>query len=268
MIPVEPILAAPLLPKLEAKLLDLLRSLLPEDWDKATIAPGWTVRNVTAHLLDTSLRKLSIVRDGFCPQPFDLHRLNREGVEMYSHLSPQVLMALIEVSSRESCEFHLALDPFAPAAFGVSWAGESESPNWFDTARELTERWHHQQQIRLATNRPGIMTRELYHPVLDCFLRALPYAYRDAGASVGSTLQVSVTGDCGDDWFLHRHEEDEWLLLSEPAGDLVAAIHIPEEIAWRIFTRGISHADAEAQIEVEGDARLALHVLNVTAIVT
>src|SRR5688572_32295034 len=45
----------------------------------------------------------------------------------------------------------------------------------FDTAREFTERWHHQQQIRLATNRPGIMTRELYYPVLDCFMRALPF---------------------------------------------------------------------------------------------
>jgi len=59
----------------------------------------------------------------------------------------------------------------------VSWAGEEESANWFDTAREFTERWHHQQQIRLAVNKPGIVTREFYFPVLDCFMRALPYAY-------------------------------------------------------------------------------------------
>ena len=56
---------------------------------------------------------------------------------------------------------------------------ERRGPNWFHLAREFTERWHHQQQIRLATERDGIMTRELYHPVLECFMRALPFAFRD-----------------------------------------------------------------------------------------
>jgi hypothetical protein len=93
------------------------------------------------------------------------------------------LIDLMTAACDQSADFHEALDPFATAAFNVSWAGEQVSLNWFDTARELTERWHHQQQIRLATNRPGIMTRDLYHPVLDCFVRGLPQylpAYRCA----------------------------------------------------------------------------------------
>ena len=57
---------------------------------------------------------------------------------------------------------------------------------WFDNARELTERWHHQEQIRLATNRPGIMTPLLYHPVLDTFLRGLPHAYREVTAAANT----------------------------------------------------------------------------------
>ncbi len=44
--------------------------------------------------------------------------------------------------------FVTALDPDAPALFAVAWAGESQSDNRFDTAREYTERWHHQMQIR------------------------------------------------------------------------------------------------------------------------
>ena len=74
---------------------------------------------------------------------------------MYGRLSPAVLISMMEVASREYAEFHQALDPMAEAEFSVSWAGEEKSLNWFDTARELTERWHHQQQIRLATNRPA-----------------------------------------------------------------------------------------------------------------
>ena len=149
------------------------------------------MKDVVAHLLDTQLRKLSLVRDGYAagpPPAFSsemefvafINRLNREGVQLYGRLSPAVLISMMEVASRESAEFHQSLDPMADAVFSVSWAGDEKSPNWFDTARELTERWHHQQQIRLATSKPGIMTRELYFPVLDCFMRALPFKYRDA----------------------------------------------------------------------------------------
>ncbi len=136
---------------------------------------------MAAHLLDTALRKLSLVRDSCYVEAVDIrspqdvitlvNRLNREGVTVYRRLSPQILIDLLRLATKQSAEFHESLDPFAAAAFNVSWAGEETSLNWFDTARELTERWHHQQQIRLATDRPGIMTPDLYHPVLDCFLR-------------------------------------------------------------------------------------------------
>ena len=59
----QPILCAHLLRVVDAKLVELLRSLPREDWDKQTIAPRWKVRDVAAHLLDTQLRKLSMVRD-------------------------------------------------------------------------------------------------------------------------------------------------------------------------------------------------------------
>ena len=115
-----------------------------------------------------------------------------------------VLISLLKVTASESSEYHQSLDPFGRARFAVSWAGEAESRNWFDTAREYTERWHHQQQIRLAVDRPGIMTRPLDYPVLDTFMRALPYHYRDVERAAGVTLRVRVSGDCGGDWHLCR----------------------------------------------------------------
>ena len=137
--------------------------------------------------------------------------------------------------------------------FPVSWAGEDEdSPNWFDTAREFTERWHHQQQIRVAVNKPGIMTRELYFPVLDCFLRALPYSYRNVSAQSGSLAQFDVSGDCGGSWYLFRDGE-AWKLIASPAGEKISETTIPQEIAWRIFTKGISFEEAGAQVQVTGD---------------
>src|SRR5687767_8436145 len=254
----KPIFTAHLFPEIEARLIELLRSLTAGEWELQTVAPAWKVKDVASHLLDTHLRKLSRVRDGYVgapPPQFTSHddfvafinRLNREGVEMYRRLSPNMLISLIDVASRESAEFHQSLDPMAEAGFGVSWAGEQKSLNWFDTARELTERWHHQQQIRLATNRPGIMTRELYYPVLDCFMRALPFAYRDRSANPGDHARFNITGDCGGSWFLER-DGDRWQLVESAGGRQISETTIPQEIAWRIFTKGIDRASAERQV--------------------
>lgn len=69
-----------------------------------------------------------------------VNRLNDEGVAVYRRSSPALLIELMTIACDQSARFHESLDPFAQATFNVSWAGEEVSPNWFDTARELTER--------------------------------------------------------------------------------------------------------------------------------
>ena len=287
-----PLLTAHLFPTLDAQLSDLLRSLTPDDWERQTIAPRWKVKDVAAHLLDTQLRTLSFGRDGYTLSPAPaiasdrdlvafIDRLNAEGVTVYRRLSPPVLIAWMEQTSREAASYYASLDPFAPARIGVSWAGESVSANWFDVARELTERWHHQQQIRLAVAEPAdtvqapsanaarnlraIMTPELYHPVLDCFMRALPFHYRSISVPPGTAIRIHVSGDCGGDWHLYRG--DAWMLASEPVGTIVATVTIPQDIAWRVFTKGIARENAREQVRVTGDAALGNHVLYMLAIV-
>jgi uncharacterized protein (TIGR03083 family) len=260
----------------DEKLIDLLHSLAPSQWDLPTIAPLWKVRDVAAHLLDTALRKLSMVRDSWLVETVQIHspqdvialvnRLNQEGVTVYRRLSPRILIDFMEKACQESASFHESLDPFAPAAFNVSWAGEDKSLNWFDTARELTERWHHQQQIRLATNRPGLMTPELYHPVLDCFVRGLPHAYRDVEAPIGTLLLLEISGDCGGRWCLSKGST-RWHLVRPLEAEIVSRVTIPQELAWRVFTKGIDRNSARAQIHIEGKQDLAEKVLQLTAIV-
>ncbi len=272
----EPILCAHLLRKVDEKLIQVLRSLTPDEWDLQTVAPAWKVRDVAAHLLDTALRKLSLVRDSCFVEAVDIrspedlsalvNRLNREGVTVYRRLSPPVLIDLMQTACEQSARLHESLDPFAPAAFAVSWAGEAASLNWFDTARELTERWHHQQQIRLATNRPGIMTPDLYHPVLDCFIRGLPFLYRNVDAPEGTAILLEISGECGGSWFLAR-EAPGWVLRKNVAGDFASRVTIPQDLAWRLFTKGIDRDTASSQVEIQGDRRLGEKILHLTAIV-
>ena len=274
--PLKPILTAPLFPRLDGMLIELFRSLAPEDWEKQTVSPKWKVKDVAAHLLDTALRGVSMARDGYVAEAprisssADLaafiNRLNHEGITIYRRLSPSVLTALMEVTCKFLAEYHASRDPHAMARYGVSWAGEDKSANWFDTAREFTERWHHQQQIRLAVNKPGIMTRELYFPVLDCFLRALPFTYRSVSSKPGTYARFVISGECGGSWYLYRAGES-WQLIEEARGEEISVTAIPQEIAWRIFTKGIDRQTALSQVHVAGDINLGQHVLQMISIV-
>ncbi|MGB9415424.1 MAG: maleylpyruvate isomerase N-terminal domain-containing protein [Acidobacteriaceae bacterium] len=272
----EPILCAPVIRQVDQYLIELLAALEPEEWDLPTIVPHWSVRDVAAHLLDTALRKLSMGRDKCLVEKVDIrshqdvivlvNRLNREGVFVYRRLSPSVLTQLMQIACAQTADFYQSLDPFQTAGIGVSWAGEMTSLVWFDNARELTERWHHQQQIRLATNRPGIMTPSLYHPVLDTFLRGLPHAYKDVSAVDGTTVLIEVSGDCGGRWCLLR-SNDIWQFTSKLLSAIASQIVIPQEIAWRLFTKGIDKDAARQQLTISGDRALAEHVLSLIAIV-
>ncbi|HYE54036.1 MAG TPA: maleylpyruvate isomerase family mycothiol-dependent enzyme, partial [Chitinophagaceae bacterium] len=186
---------------LDKKLIELLRSLNAEDWNKPTVAKLWTVKDVAAHLLDTNIRTVSMSRDNyFGESPGDissyeqlvdfLNRLNADWVNAMKRMSPAVLTDLLEWTGQQYIEHIRQLDPNAQAIFSVGWAGEDVSVNWFHIAREYTEKWHHQQQIREAVNKPGIITDELYHPFLQTFMMALPFTYRNTNAPDGTVVKV------------------------------------------------------------------------------
>jgi uncharacterized protein (TIGR03083 family) len=272
-----PILTTHLFAELDARLLELYRSLSIEEWHRASVVPRWTVKDIAGHLLDTAPRRLSMGRDGCRPigRPIASDRdlidlvndLNARGVEVYGRLSPRVLIALTEVAVRELSDYVMSLDPMAGAAIGVSWAGERQSLNWFDIARELTERWHHQQQIRVAVDRPGIMTRRLYHPVLETFMRGLPHALRSVEAPDGALARVVVTGACGDVWHVQRRANGWTLGTDLRDREAVATVSLPQEVAWRVFTKGIAAEDARALATLDGDERIGRAVLGLVAIV-
>ena len=112
-------------------------------------------------------------------------------------MSPPVLMELLDRAEPELHRYFASLDPEAPARFGVAWAGEERSLNWFDLGREYTERWLHQQQIREAVRAPGLTQRRWLHPTLDIFVRALPFTYASVEARPGTAVRLEITGDAG-----------------------------------------------------------------------
>jgi hypothetical protein len=115
-----------------------------------------------------------------------------------------------------------AADATAPSA-GVSWAGLHEgAPAWLGTAREYTERFWHQQQIRDATSHPGLWTAEFVGPVLDTFQWALvPELDGDCVAlridGVAPRVWSFERGGGDDGWRASKHARDEDPLIPDRA---------------------------------------------------
>lgn len=264
--------------ELNEKLIPLLRALEPADWQRPTTARLWTVKDVASHLLDGNLRTLSVLRDAYAGDPTGeirayadlvayLNRLNADWVQATRRLSPAVLTDLLERTGAEFCNYLDTLDPAAPALFSVAWAGENQSPNWFHVAREYTEKWHHQQQIRLATGRgyDELFTKKLFAPLIDTLLRALPHHYRDVPGDDGDLLQVRIAGEGGGDWFLAR-EAGAWQLSRIAHQPPTAAVELPDRVAWRVFMKSIDPEEARPAVRLSGNSRLTEPILGLRAV--
>ncbi|WP_221391750.1 maleylpyruvate isomerase N-terminal domain-containing protein [Dyadobacter sp. NIV53] len=261
---------------LDGKLIELLKSLETDDWNKHTVARLWTVKDVAAHLLDGNLRMLSFSRDQFHLTPDVkinsysdligyLNQINAEWVKAARRLSPNVLTDLLESTGKAYTEHVQTLNPDDTAIFSVAWAGEKTSKNWFHIAREYTEKWHHQQQIRKAVNKPGIMIKELFFPFISTLLLGLPHIYLNVFALNGTTIQLDITSEIGGTWFLVKTEND-WKISSQPASQISAAIEIEPDIAWQLFTKAIKPSEITDQIKITGDHNLASTALTLIAV--
>jgi hypothetical protein len=266
-----PIETAHLFAPLHAELLALLRGLEPGDWEKPTIAGAWRVRDVAAHLLDTSLRRLSMQRDGHRPEsetPIEsyrdlvafLNRLNAEWVRVARRFSPRVLMDLLDVSGPAVAEVVSSLPPRGAAIFSVAWAGEEASENWFDVGREYTEWWHHQAQIRAAVGAPALASRRFLHPLIELSLYALRVSLADAAVADGSAVVIRVEGEAGGVWSLVK-SGSEWVLYRGEAASPLLTARMDADAAWRLFFNALPEEQARARIAFEGSEALASRVL-------
>ncbi len=270
-----PFFAVHLLPVINRHLLDLLHSLKPADWARPTVARLWTIKDVVAHLLDGNIRVLSMLRDGYYSDkptleaPGDLldhlNRLNADWVKAMKRVSPAMLILMHETTGDLYNEYYANLDPYAPSTFAVNWAGETKSLNWMHIAREYTEKWLHQQQVRAAVNDEKLLCRELYYPVLDIFMRALPYTFRDVVAPNGTTVQMTISGEAGGSWHISSNNAS-WILQPYGISNPTAEVIIDAKVAWKLFSKSIRPQEVTEQYNLKGDERLGQVALSMVSV--
>jgi uncharacterized protein (TIGR03083 family) len=270
-----PIPTIHLFPVLDQLLIELLRSLSPDDWNKPTVAKLWTVKDIVAHLLDTNIRTIS-ARQQFTEDILPvinsyqdlvnfLNELNATWVKAMKRVSPDLLIHLLETTGKQFSDELASLDPYANARFSVAWAGEEQSANWFHIAREYTEKWHHQQQIRDAVNKPGIMHRELFYPCIATFMYALPHTYRHVQAPENTLIKITIQSEAGGNWYLQKGV-DAWGFVAENNKVVDCKVSINPDIAWKLFTKAITPEIGIQNSILEGNIKLAEKVFDTIAV--
>jgi hypothetical protein len=145
----QPILVEELFPEILEELLSLLAKLTPDEWNRPTVCPGWSVKDVALHLLGVEIGNLSRRRDeqvepgapisNWSELVAVLKDWNESWVESARRMSASVLIDLLGLTGRQWCVYVRSLDPFEIGR-PVSWVGPQPVPVWLDLAREYTER--------------------------------------------------------------------------------------------------------------------------------
>jgi hypothetical protein len=267
-----------LFPELSTYLIELLKNLKEDEWAKPTCIPRRNVKDLASHILDAScLRRLSSQRDGYISESPNINsysdlitfiqKMASDWTVATRRLSPKILISLFEIMEKEIYDFLKSLDPNETAFWPVAWAGEEKSFNWFDIARDYTEKWHHQMQIREAiNNRSDIFEPKFVIPVYETFMKALPFTYMDIQAEENTLIVVHIKGNCGGHWFLYRNQH-KWELSEGERGQVKAEITIADSIAWKLFTNSI-RKDKNSYLEIKGDTKLGQKISDMVTVLS
>ncbi len=262
-----------------AALIDLLGELSDDQWAAPTACPGWSVKDLALHLLGDDVGRLSGGRDGFSNPSFGgpdldltnwadlitaINRQNEAWVSGTRRISPQLLIAFLRYTGEETEAYFRSLDLLVHGN-PVDWAGSEPAPVWFDVAREYTERWVHQQHIRDAVGRPGLKEPHWFAPVLDSFVYGLRRALGDVEAPAGTSVRLVIAGDAGGSW-IARKSDSAWEIDRDDRSFASATVTIDQEVAWRLFTKGIAKEEAKRAATIEGDPALSARVFETVSI--
>lgn len=254
-----------------AALLDVLRSMSLDDWDKPSPCPGWSVHDLVMHLVGADVGVIARNRDNHYrtsgPDPTSeiafehfLNDLNHQWVVAMRRTSPQQAIAMLRSNGEELVELYRNADPSIYDSH-VAWASNRPLPRWFDQAREFTERWVHHQQILDAIEASSWIDAEMTGVVLDTFQWAYLYRLGHLTRPAGVTAGIDITGEVERNW-RWTSSGIGWAPSEEQAQTLVT---MPTRTAWRLLTNGLDPREWPSPSPA-GDTAIARTLLRTRAI--
>ncbi|MDQ6686359.1 MAG: maleylpyruvate isomerase family mycothiol-dependent enzyme [Actinomycetota bacterium] len=246
----------------------LAREIPEEQWGLATDLPGWSVKDVVAHIAH-----LEFVMAGGAEEPGDetartgpgsrsAHYTERGVAARRGRTMPELVDEIEAAVEQRYAELRAQppTDPDAAAARtpgGIGW----------DTATLLSNRpidvWMHEQDIRRAIDRPGGFDSPAAAHAVGVFLRALPMVVgKRVAPPAGTSVHVTIP-DAGVRSTV-RVGEDGRATPTPESTDPDTALSMNSE-AFVILAGGRRRPD-QVEVQIAGDADLGARVLESLAV--
>lgn len=168
-----------------------------DDWDRQTDCPGWTVKDVIAHLAHLESELCHTEQNetygsgaGEVASTYTeagvADRRDRTPAEVTAELATTVELRASRLTDLPDDPTTLA--PVTPG--GVAWSWDTLLRN------RAVDMWVHEQDIRRATGRPGGLDSRGAQVVVMTFSFAMPYVVgKRVKAPASSTIHWNVTGE-------------------------------------------------------------------------
>jgi uncharacterized protein (TIGR03083 family) len=240
-------------------LLGLADELGPEDWDRPTACPGWSVKANYSHVIGTE--SMLAGRDnpavdvsGAGHVRNDIGRFNELWVEHYRSRPPGEVLADLRAILAER---RAALDGMDQAAFdaeGFTPAGP-DSYGRFMRIRVM-DCWMHEQDAREAVGRPGHLDGLAPRAALAETVQAMGYVVgKKAGAPSGSSVRLELTGPLAAR--IDVDVTDRARVVGELTGEPTATVTLPGDRFMRLAGGRVADPATFADgVEIVGDATL------------
>ncbi len=239
---------------------------LPE-WDLPTECPGWTVRDAVSHLIGIERTLLGDPP----PPPLDElppHVENEIGARNEAWVAPRrswsgpsVLEEFRDVTARRLADLRSS----PPARFdevGPSPVGEVPYREFMNV--RVMDSWVHEQDIRVATGRPGHDSGPAAQLSLDRLCSAMPFVVgKQAAAPEGASVRFELRGP------LSRRidvvvRDGRAKAVTSLDGQPTAVLDMAVEVFWRLACGRVDGPAARVAglVKGGGDTELAYRVLD------
>jgi len=244
----------------------LLAELSEAQWATPTALPGWSVKDVAAHVVGTELsltgQAAPALAEDTRAQPHiknDIGAINEAWVESFrSRPGSEVVDQLRAVSTRRRTE----LEAMTQEAFDAdSWTPAGPGSYGRFMQIRVYDCWIHEQDIRAALDRPGHDSGPCAEQSLDEVVRALGYIVgKKAGAPPGTSVSIELEGPTRRS--LHVSVDGRATVVPALDGPPTALIRMPFG-AFMAMASGRVPADPDASgVAIEGDSDLGRRVVS------
>ncbi len=243
------------------------RDLGDDEWDLPSECPGWVVRDLLSHLIGI---ERVLLGDPAPPPLAELppHVENEIGARNEAWVASRrplpgrvVLEEFRDVTARRLAELRSS----PPARFdeiGPSPVGEVPYREFMNV--RVMDCWVHEQDMRVATGRPGHQSEPAAQLSVDRLCSAMPFVVgKQAGAPEGASVRFELHGP------LSRRIDvvvRDGRAKSVPAldGEPTAVLDMDVEVFWRLACGRVDGQAARVArlVKVEGDTAVAFRVLD------